>query len=137
MYRVSVLYNQGSTDVSLVHRSDKNSALQTFLHKRNQLVSCLAYSWTLEMRGDMFVKRRLTFNGLRGVISQKMVDFITTAVRTSNPTAVIALQVQLLVIYKIQNAGLCLMWCTRSVYSTHLCHFICRSYTYFTECVHM
>jgi hypothetical protein len=30
--------------------------------------------------------RQLTFNGLRGVISQKIVRFITTAVRTSNPT---------------------------------------------------
>jgi hypothetical protein len=29
-------------------------------------------------------KRRLTLNGLHGVISQKMVLFITTAVRTSN-----------------------------------------------------
>jgi hypothetical protein len=31
-------------------------------------------------------KRRLTFNGLHGVVSQKMVLFISTAVRTSNPT---------------------------------------------------
>jgi hypothetical protein len=31
-------------------------------------------------------KRQLTFNGLHGVISQKTVLFITTAVRTSNPT---------------------------------------------------
>jgi hypothetical protein len=31
-------------------------------------------------------KRRLTFNGLHGIISQKIVLFITTAVRTSNPT---------------------------------------------------
>jgi hypothetical protein len=31
-------------------------------------------------------KRRLIFNRLQGVISQKMVLFITTAVRTSNPT---------------------------------------------------
>jgi hypothetical protein len=31
-------------------------------------------------------KRRLTFNGLHDVISQKVVLFITTAVRTSNPT---------------------------------------------------
>jgi hypothetical protein len=28
----------------------------------------------------------LTFNGLHGVISQKIVLFITTAVRTSNPS---------------------------------------------------
>jgi hypothetical protein len=31
-------------------------------------------------------KHRLIFNGLHGVISQKIVLFITTAVRTSNPT---------------------------------------------------
>jgi hypothetical protein len=31
-------------------------------------------------------KRRLTLNGLHGVISQKMALFITTAVITSNPT---------------------------------------------------
>jgi hypothetical protein len=30
-------------------------------------------------------KRRLAFNGLHGIISQKMELFITTAVRTSNP----------------------------------------------------
>jgi hypothetical protein len=31
-------------------------------------------------------KRRLTFNGLHSVIPQKIVVFITTAMRTSNPT---------------------------------------------------
>jgi hypothetical protein len=31
-------------------------------------------------------KHRFTLNGLRGVISRKIVLFITTAVRTSNPT---------------------------------------------------
>jgi hypothetical protein len=31
-------------------------------------------------------KRRLTFNGLHSVISQKIVLFMTTAVRTSNPS---------------------------------------------------
>jgi hypothetical protein len=36
--------------------------------------------------GDVPPKRRLTFNGLQGVISQKTVFFITTGVRTSNPT---------------------------------------------------
>jgi hypothetical protein len=30
-------------------------------------------------------KRRLTFNGLHGIISQKMVLFITTSVKTKNP----------------------------------------------------
>jgi hypothetical protein len=32
-------------------------------------------------------KRRLTFNGLHGVIFQKIESFITTAVRTSNPVS--------------------------------------------------
>jgi hypothetical protein len=37
--------------------------------------------------GDMFLrKRRLIFNGLHSVISQKIVLFITTVVRISNPT---------------------------------------------------
>jgi hypothetical protein len=36
--------------------------------------------------GDVPSKHQLTFNGLHGVISQKIVLFITTAVRTSNPT---------------------------------------------------
>jgi hypothetical protein len=36
--------------------------------------------------GDVPPKRRLTFNRLHGIISQKTVFFITTAVRTSNPT---------------------------------------------------
>jgi hypothetical protein len=31
-------------------------------------------------------KRQLTFNGLHGIVSQKIEVFITTAVRTSNPT---------------------------------------------------
>jgi hypothetical protein len=34
-------------------------------------------------------KRRLTLNGLHGVISEKIVLFITTAVRTSNPTKIL------------------------------------------------
>jgi hypothetical protein len=39
-----------------------------------------------EAGGDIFFpKSRLTFTGLHGVISQKIVLFITTAVRTSNP----------------------------------------------------
>jgi hypothetical protein len=34
---------------------------------------------------DVHPKRRLTFNGLRGVISQKIELSITTAARISNP----------------------------------------------------
>jgi hypothetical protein len=36
---------------------------------------------------DVPPKRQLTLNGLHDVISQKMVLFRTTAVRTSNPTS--------------------------------------------------
>jgi hypothetical protein len=40
-----------------------------------------------EDEGDMFpAKCLLTFNGLHGVISQKIELFITTAVGPSNPT---------------------------------------------------
>jgi hypothetical protein len=48
------------------------------------LVSCLAYS-TLKMEATIPPKRRLTFNGLHGVISRKIVIFITTGERTSTP----------------------------------------------------
>jgi hypothetical protein len=34
----------------------------------------------------MTPKRRVQLNGLHGVISEKMILFITTAVKTSNPT---------------------------------------------------
>jgi hypothetical protein len=46
------------------------------------LVSCLAYSSTLKVH----LKRRLAFNRLHGLISQKRELFTTTAVRTWNPT---------------------------------------------------
>jgi hypothetical protein len=36
--------------------------------------------------GDVPPKRRLNLDGLHDVISEKMVLFITTAVKTSNPT---------------------------------------------------
>jgi hypothetical protein len=48
------------------------------------LVSCSAYFSALKMEA-VPPKRRLTLNGLHGVISQKVVLFITTAVRTSKP----------------------------------------------------
>jgi hypothetical protein len=51
-------------------------------------------------------KCRLTFNGLHGVISQKMALFITTAVRTSNPTFVS--ERFCLVIWWLVNVGECL-----------------------------
>jgi hypothetical protein len=50
-------------------------------------VSILAYSSTLRWRWHVPPKRRLTFNGVRGVMSQKIEVFITTAVKTSNLTS--------------------------------------------------
>jgi hypothetical protein len=49
------------------------------------LVCCSDYS-TLKMEAICSCETSLTFNGLHGVISQKMVFFITATVRTSNPT---------------------------------------------------
>jgi hypothetical protein len=48
-------------------------------------VCCSAYFFDPEDGGDVPPKRRFTLNGLYGVISQKMILFITTAVKTSNP----------------------------------------------------
>jgi hypothetical protein len=45
---------------------------------------CLAYSSTLKMEATCFSEIRFTFNGLHGVISQKIELFITTAVRASD-----------------------------------------------------
>jgi hypothetical protein len=50
------------------------------------LVSCLAYSSTLKMKTSCSQKCRLTFNGLHGVIFQRVEVFIETDVRTSNAT---------------------------------------------------
>jgi hypothetical protein len=46
------------------------------------LLSCLTSSLTLKIEQYSPPKRRLTGNGLRGVISQKIEFVITTAVRT-------------------------------------------------------
>jgi hypothetical protein len=52
----------------------------------------LALFFDPEDGGDMFPRKHwLTFNGLHGVISQKTVLFITTAVRTSIPTKLLVL----------------------------------------------
>jgi hypothetical protein len=50
-------------------------------------------------------KRQLTFNGLRGVTSQKIDFFITTDVRTSNPTKCIV--ILLLSPYQFMEACKC------------------------------
>jgi hypothetical protein len=51
------------------------------------LVSCLAFSSTLKMTGDMFLKRRFTFTELHCILSLKMELYIITALRTSDPTS--------------------------------------------------
>jgi hypothetical protein len=50
------------------------------------LVSSLAYSLALKMKATFSSEMSMTFNRLHGVISQNIELFITTAVRTSNPT---------------------------------------------------
>jgi hypothetical protein len=51
-------------------------------------VSYLAYSLTLIWERHVPPKRRITFNGLHGVISQKVQAILTTAVRSSDRTQV-------------------------------------------------
>jgi hypothetical protein len=50
------------------------------------LVSCSAYSSTLKIEAIYPSETSVDFNGLHGVISQKIEPFMTTADRTSNPT---------------------------------------------------
>jgi hypothetical protein len=50
------------------------------------LVSCLDYSATLNMEATCSSETSVDFHGLHGVISQKMELFITTAMKTSDPT---------------------------------------------------
>jgi hypothetical protein len=50
------------------------------------IVSSFSYSSTLKRERHVDPKRRLVFNGVHGIIFQKIELFITTAVRTSNPT---------------------------------------------------
>jgi hypothetical protein len=47
------------------------------------LVSCLAYSSTMEMEATHFFK---TLEGIHDGISHKMEPFIATDIKTSNPT---------------------------------------------------
>jgi hypothetical protein len=50
------------------------------------LVLAEIISLTLRWRRYVPLKHRLQLNGLHGVISQKIILFINTAVKTSNPT---------------------------------------------------
>jgi hypothetical protein len=50
------------------------------------LVSCLAYSSTLKMEVTFSSETSVDFQRLLGIISQEIELFITTAVRTTNPT---------------------------------------------------
>jgi hypothetical protein len=51
----------------------------------------LVFFFEPEDGGDIFLRNvdELTFNGLHGVISQKIELFIPTAVRTSNPNEIL------------------------------------------------
>jgi hypothetical protein len=51
---------------------------------------CLHLQGHGRWRQHVSPKRQLTFNGLHGIISQKIELFITTAVRTSSPTIIIS-----------------------------------------------
>jgi hypothetical protein len=53
---------------------------------RFMLVSCLAYSYTLKMGATSSFKISMIFNGLHGVIFKETELFVTSAVRTSDPT---------------------------------------------------
>jgi hypothetical protein len=64
--------------ISLVRYSIKTGLPPAFM-----LVSCSAYS-TLKMEAICPLKRRTTFNRPHSVISQKIILFLTTAVKTSN-----------------------------------------------------
>jgi hypothetical protein len=55
------------------------------------LVSCLAYSFMLKMEVTCSSTHWLSFNRIHGIMSQKTELFITTTVRTSNPTYVVDL----------------------------------------------
>jgi hypothetical protein len=56
--------------------------------RKKLLATCLLAEnfFDPEDRGDVPPKRRLHLNRLHGVTSQKMILFITPAVKTSNPT---------------------------------------------------
>jgi hypothetical protein len=87
----------------ITSRSLNDSNLKTFAKKNTslppdfRLVYFSAYS-TLKMGRCVPPKRRLTFNGLHDIISQKILFFITTAVRTSNPA------------YVKQRRGILIFW---------------------------
>jgi hypothetical protein len=59
---------------------------------------CIECHVVLLWRRYISPKRRLTFNGLHGIISQKIELLITTAVRTSNPTTLHKLLLLLVII---------------------------------------
>jgi hypothetical protein len=50
------------------------------------LVSVFVLLFNPDDGGDILPKRPLTFDGLYGVVSNKMELFVTTAVATSDPT---------------------------------------------------
>jgi hypothetical protein len=59
------------------------------LHLQGRRISRVRNKPESRWQAEWYVpsKRRLTFNGLHGVISENILLFITNAVRTSNPTS--------------------------------------------------
>jgi hypothetical protein len=81
MGRTGARHQDGLTDRRSQRAFDLGRSLD--LPPAFMLVSFLVYS-TLKMEAIFPPKRQLIFNGLHGVISQKILIFVTTAVRPSN-----------------------------------------------------
>jgi hypothetical protein len=80
----NAVYSDGSQPV-FWRKMSQTALLATSI----MLVSCSVYSFALKMEATCSsetLKHRFTFSVLHGIISQKIKLFITTVVRTSNPT---------------------------------------------------
>jgi hypothetical protein len=64
----------------------KNKPSKKSAGSKQSLVSCLAYSLTLNIEVTCSSEMVVNFNGLHSIISQQIEVFITTGVRTSSPT---------------------------------------------------
>jgi hypothetical protein len=89
-------------------------------------VSCCAY-YELKMEAICSLKRQLTLNGLHGAISQKIVLFITAAVRTLNTTWIIFAQHGVIIILVWCNVSNLINWklqirsCSTTPNNTSIC----------------
>jgi hypothetical protein len=66
-------------------RQSSNYTVNEKYHLLGYNAGAIRRPWKWRRYSYVPPKHRLTLNGLHGVISQKMILFITTAVRTSNP----------------------------------------------------